>query len=188
MNLISSVKYLQYLAYIFIFISVESQAFMIPNFLNPLRFNPSYQSTQSNEPSSSQISPKANDAKKVAAKKVAAKKVAAKKAAAKKVAAKKVAAKTNKTASKANKNGNPPSSANIDPLRDLGIDKGYVCFRVKAYTNLEVSEFSQAICTYIKNSKKIKLAWNHSSKAIIGYQVYFGNSAKRTNNFISDVM
>ena len=113
--------------------------------------------------------------------------VAAKKAAAKKAAAKKT--NSSKKSSTANKNGNaPPSTVNIDPLRDLGLNKGYVYFRVKAYSNIEISDFSKAICTYIKNSKKFNLAWASSSNSVIGYHIYFGTSAKITNNFIADVM
>ena len=108
------------------------------------------------------------------------------------VAAKKAAAKktnSSKKSSTANKNGNaPPSTVNIDPLRDLGLNKGYVYFRVKAYSNIEISDFSKAICTYIKNSKKFNLAWASSSNSVIGYHIYFGTSAKITNNFIADVM
>ena len=113
--------------------------------------------------------------------------VAAKKAASKKSAAKKT--NSSKKSSTANKNGNaPPSTVNIDPLLDLGLNKGYVCFRVKAYSNIEVSKFSKAVCAYIKNPKKFNLAWAPSSNSVIGYHVYFGTSAKKTNNFISDVM
>jgi len=144
---ISRVKFSRYVAYIFIFISLESQAITLADFLNPL-----YSSEQSNEPSSYLISPKPNAA-----------------------------------TTTANKNGAPASTLSINPILDLGIDKGYVCFRVKAYSIREISDFSKAVCTYIKNSNQIKLTWIPSSNSVIGYHVYFGTSAK-TTNFITDVM
>ncbi len=154
--------------------------------------NPPSSFAKSNEISSSKANTKANAkkkaAKKKAAKKKAAKKKAAKKKAAKKKAAKKKAAKKKTSKKKTVKNTAPPTHANINPLRDLGIDKGYVCFRVKAYSNTEISVFSPPACTYIKNSKNFKLSWAESSGSTIGYHVYFGNSAKRTNNFLTDVL
>ena len=102
--------------------------------------------------------------------------------------AKKSKKKTSSNPSIANTIDTPPSYVYIDPVRDLGINKGYVCFRIKAYSNIEVSDFSRAVCTYIKNSKKVKLAWTPGSDAVIGYQVYFGTSAKITDKFITDIM
>ncbi len=134
---------------------------------------------------------KAAAKKKTAAakKKTAAKKKAAAK---KKTAAKKKPAAKKKTAAKkkaaTSGNSQPPSTVSINPLRDLGISKGYVCFRIKAYSNIEVSDFSKPVCGYIKNSKSFKLAWTPSSKSVIGYHVYSGTSAKITENFITDVM
>ena len=105
----------------------------------------------------------------------------------KKVKKSKKKSSTNRSAS--NKSDAPPTFVYIDPNRDLGINKGYVCFRIKAYSNREISDFSKALCTYIKNSNEIKLTWeSSSSKYVIGYHLYFGNSAKKTNNFITDVM
>jgi hypothetical protein len=77
---------------------------------------------------------------------------------------------------------------NINPLRDLGIDKGYICFRIKAYSNTEISKFSKPACTYRKNSKDFKLAWAKGPSSVIGYQVYFGDSAKKTETFLADVL
>ena len=101
---------------------------------------------------------------------------------------KKVKKSKKKSSKSAKKNDSPPTFVYIDPIRDLGINKGYVCFRIKAYSNIEVSDFSRAVCTYIKNSKRVKLAWTPRSNSVIGYQVYFGTSAKITKNFITDVM
>ena len=123
--------------------------------------------------------------------------IAAKKAADKATAQKKAQRNANNKPKKSNKNtiassnkSRPPSAIKLHPLRDLGIEKGFVCFRVKAYSNIEVSNFSKAVCTYIKNSKAVKLAWapeSSNSDAIIGYRVYFGNSAKKTNTLVTDV-
>ncbi len=161
---------------------------------------------KSNEISNSKVNTKAAAKKKAAKKKAAKKKktakkktskkkkTAKKKTSKKKKAAKKKTSKKKKTAKKKTskkkivKNGAPPTHTNINPLRDLGIDKGYVCFRVKAYSNTEISAFSSPACTYIKNSKNFKLSWAESSGPTIGYHVYFGSSAKRTNNFLTDVL
>lgn len=99
--------------------------------------------------------------------------------------AKKKAAKKKTTI--ANKKGNPPSFVNINPLRDLGIYKGYICFRVKAYSNIKTSGYSQPSCTNISNSKNFKLGWINSLAQVIGYPVFFENSANKTGNFLKDV-
>ena len=85
------------------------------------------------------------------------------------------------------KNSGPETYVDIDSLRDLGIDKGYVCFRIKAYSNNEVSGFSQPACTNIKNSENFRLAWASGKNSVIGYQIYFGDSAKQTENFLADI-
>ena len=204
--LISRINKLRSLAFLLILLfSFESQAQVagiststpFEHRLNKL-VEPNQQSNTANKPikkSTKKISRKTKKSKKKSSKsakkntkkaKKSKKKASAKKASAKKASAKK--ANSSKKPSATNKNGNPPSALNIDPLRDLGIDKGYVCFRVKAYTNTEVSIFSKAACKYIKNSKKFRLTWVPSSNSVIGYRVYFGTSAKITNNFIADVI
>ncbi len=84
--------------------------------------------------------------------------------------------------------GQPPTKLIINPLRDLGKDKGYICFRIKAYSNTKISSFSKPACTYLKNSNNIKLTWDQVNNSIIGYQVFFGDSAKKTENFLMDVL
>ena len=102
---------------------------------------------------------------------------------------KKTAKKKSKSSKKktAKNSVNPPNSIEVDPLRDLGMDKGYVCFRIKSYSNTDISNFSKPACTNIKNSDKFILAWAHGSGIILGYQVYFGKSAKKTNSYLTDV-
>ena len=85
-------------------------------------------------------------------------------------------------------NGHPPTKLVINPMRDLGKSKGYICFRIKAYSNTDTSEFSQPVCTYRKNSKNFGLAWDRGSNSVIGYQVFFGTSAKKTNKFLADII
>ena len=105
---------------------------------------------------------------------------------AKKKAAKKKSSSKKKTTT-ANKKDNPPSFVNINSLRDLGIDKGYICFRVKVYSNIKTSGYSQPACTYISNSKNFKLGWTNSLGQVIDYPVFFGNPANKTGNFLKDV-
>ena len=51
----------------------------------------------------------------------------------------------------------------------------------------EISTFSKPACTNIKNSENFILVWAHGSETTLGYQVYFGKSAKKTDNFLSDL-
>ena len=138
---------------------------------------------------------KAAARKKAAAKKrkaAARKKAAAKK---RKAAARKKAAAKKKTASKSSSkkkysssNSKPPNFVTVSPTRDLGIDKGYICFRVKAYSNTQTSIFSKPACSFIqKDTNEFKLVWSKSSSSVNGYQVYFGNSANKTNTLLADV-
>lgn len=76
----------------------------------------------------------------------------------------------------------------IKPIHELGFVKGYVCFRIKAYTNTESSEFSEPECKYIKNSKTFKLSWKHTQNSVIGFQIYFGSSATDTEYLLTEVM
>ena len=88
----------------------------------------------------------------------------------------------------------PPSNnlsnvIEVNPLRDLGLDKGdQVCFRIKSYNNVEVSDFSKPICSKIKNSTQLMLSWNDADGNVIGYYVYFGSSKKKVNEYLADVI
>ena len=179
MKSITRVKILRILAYILILISFESQAQVtgIHEYKDPFEQR-SIANNLSQQPSTAKNPTKSTTKAKKSKKKSSKSTTKAKKS--------KKKSSSNRSAS--NKSDAPPTFVYIDPIRDLGINKGYVCFRIKAYSNIEVSDFSRAVCGYIKNSKKIKLAWTPRSNSVIGYHVYFGTSAKITKKFITDVM
>lgn len=105
-----------------------------------------------------------------------------------KTRAKAVASATAAKKAAVKKNGSPPSCVNVNPLRDPGIDKGYICFRTKACSNTEISEFSKPACTYRKNSNNFKLDWAKGPSSVIGYQIYFGDSAKKMETFLVGIL
>jgi len=75
----------------------------------------------------------------------------------------------------------------IDPLKDLGFSDGDACYRVKAYTNTETSDFSELICKYIENSNIHTLLWNHKEAAVIGFLVYYFDSDTKTDVLLADI-
>ncbi len=139
---------------------------------------------------------KKSNKKSAAKKKKSNKKSAAKKkksnkksAAKKKKSNKKSAAKKKKSNKKsAAKKSDPDNYVSINPTRDLGIENGYICFRVKAYTNTQTSTFSKPVCGYIPTTiNEFKLTWSKSSSSVNGYHVYFGKSVNKTNTLLADV-
>ena len=81
------------------------------------------------------------------------------------------------------------NSFTVNPLRDLGLGKGEnVCFRIKSYNNIAISDFSKAICGQIKNDHKLTLSWNKVHGKIDGYYVYYGANKNKATNFLTDVI
>ena len=75
----------------------------------------------------------------------------------------------------------------IDPIKYLGFTDGDACYRVKAYTNTETSNFSELICKYIENSNIHTLSWNHEEDSVIGFLVYYFDSDTKTNVLLADI-
>jgi len=82
----------------------------------------------------------------------------------------------------------PQNYIEIDPLSDLGFSEGGACFRVKAYTNTAISEFSELICKYIETSNTLTLSWSHEEDSVIGFLVYFVDSDTKTEMLLADMM
>ena len=82
----------------------------------------------------------------------------------------------------------PQNYIEIDPLSDLGFSEGGACFRVKAYTNTAISEFSESICKYIETSNTLTLSWSHEEDSVIGFLVYFVDSDIKTVMLLADMM
>lgn len=82
----------------------------------------------------------------------------------------------------------PQHYIEIDPLSDLGISEGDACFRIKAYTNTAISEFSELICKYIETSNTLTLSWSHEEDSVIGFLVYFVDSDTKTEMLLADMM
>lgn len=81
-------------------------------------------------------------------------------------------------------------SMKINPLRDLGLEKGkQACFRLKSYNNVTKSNFSNAACGRISNNHSLTLAWDKATGDITGYQIYFGTNGKISEmNFLADMI
>ena len=92
----------------------------------------------------------------------------------------------NKSKNKSLDTTNTLASIEISPWRDLGIEKGPVCFKIKAYSNTDISSFSEPVCTYISDSENMKLTWLKGSDSIIGYQIYFGKTRKKVKTLFID--
>ena len=82
----------------------------------------------------------------------------------------------------------PQNYIDIDPLRDLGFSDGDACFRIKAYTNTDISEFSELACKFIENSNMHTLSWNHDGDTVIGFLVYFFDTDTQTDVLLADMM
>ena len=77
----------------------------------------------------------------------------------------------------------------INPLRDLGLGKGEnVCFRIKSYNNVAVSDFSKAICGQIMDDHSLTLLWSKVAGKISGYYVYYGTNKNNAENYLTDVL
>ncbi len=82
-----------------------------------------------------------------------------------------------------------PNSIEINPLRDLGLEKGEnICFRLKSYNNVTESDFSKAICGKINNDNSLILSWEDVIGNVDGYYVYFGKNKNNVANFLADVI
>ena len=82
------------------------------------------------------------------------------------------------------------SSLSINPIADLGLITGdNVCFSVKSYNNIAVSDFSKTICSKVSNSNELTLSWNKiTGDNISGYYVYFGTNKNNATNFLADII
>ncbi len=82
-----------------------------------------------------------------------------------------------------------PNSIEINPLRDLGLEKGKnICFRLKSYNNVAESDFSKVICSQIKNDRRLTLSWSDVPGNVSGYFVYYGVSKNNATKFLIDVI
>ena len=79
-------------------------------------------------------------------------------------------------------------SIDINPLRDLGLSKGEnVCFRVKAYNTTSTSNFSNPICSRIRDLDYVTLTWNKAIGDVLGYYIYYGTNKNNSKTFLLDV-